>query len=102
MGFPICLIGCLSGFLRLARLDRLFIIATRVARWKGWGNAVEDVTRRVIFYVPGFDPFPFRRYRELYRAEAQRQAALAGYQISQLPPDPALGADCDGLIFFVG
>ena len=37
-----------------------------------------DVTRRVIFYVPGFDPFPLRRYRELYRAEAQRQAALAG------------------------
>ena len=53
----------------------------------------QDVTRRVIFYVPGFDPFPLRRYRELYRAEAQRQAALAGYQISQLPPDPALGAD---------
>ena len=65
----------------------------RVARWKGWGNAVEDVTRRVIFYVPGFDPFPFRRYRELYRAEAQRQAALVGYQIYQLPPNPALGAD---------
>ncbi|MGB0170220.1 MAG: hypothetical protein ACPF9G_13110, partial [Paracoccaceae bacterium] len=53
----------------------------------------QDVTRRVIFYVPGFDPFPLRRYRELYRAEAQRQAALAGYQISQLPPDRALGAD---------
>ena len=53
----------------------------------------QDVTRRVIFYVPGFDPFPLRRHRELYRAEAQRQAALAGYQISQFPPDPALGAD---------
>ena len=25
----------------------------------------QDVTRRVIFYVPGFDPFPLRRYREL-------------------------------------
>ena len=54
----------------------------------------QDVTRRVIFYVSGFDPFPFRHYRELYRAETQRQVALAGYQISQLPPDPALGADC--------
>ena len=53
----------------------------------------QDVTRRLIFYVPGFDPFPLRRYRELYPKEAKRQAALAGYQISQLPPDPALGAD---------
>ena len=53
----------------------------------------QDVTRRLIFYVLGFDPFPLRRYRGLYRKEAKRQAALAGYQISQLPPDPALGAD---------
>ena len=53
----------------------------------------QDVTRRLIFYVPGFDSFPLRRYHELYRKEARRQAALAGYQISQLPPDPALGAD---------
>jgi len=29
----------LSGFLRLARLDRLFIVAMRFARWEGWGNA---------------------------------------------------------------
>ena len=34
-----------------------------------------------------------RRYRELYHKEAKRQAALAGHQISQLLPDPALGAD---------
>ena len=53
----------------------------------------QDVTRRLIFYVPGFDPFPLRRYRELYRKEAKRQTALAGHQIYQLPPDPALGAD---------
>ena len=53
----------------------------------------QDVTRRLIFYVPGFAPFPLRSYRELYRKEAKRQAALAGYQISQLPPDPALCAD---------
>ena len=53
----------------------------------------QDVTRRLIFYVPGFDPFPLRRYRELYRTEAKRQTALAGHQIYQLPPDPALGAD---------
>ena len=53
----------------------------------------QDVTRRLIFYVPGFAPFPLRSYRELYRKEAKRQAALAGYQNSQLVPGPALGAD---------
>ena len=54
----------------------------------------QDVTRRLFFfYVPGFATFLLRSYRELYRKEAKRQAALAGYQISQLPPDPALGAD---------
>ena len=53
----------------------------------------QDVTRRLISYVPKFDPFPLHRYRDLYRTEAKRQAALAGYQISKLPPDPALGAD---------
>ena len=53
----------------------------------------QDVTRRLFFYVPGFATFPLRSYRELYRKEAKRQAALAGYQISQLPPDPALCAD---------
>jgi hypothetical protein len=62
----------------------------RVARWKGWGNAGARRYTASDFYVPGFDPFPLRCYRELYRAEAQRQAALAGYQISQLPPDLAL------------
>ena len=53
----------------------------------------QDVTRRLIFYLPGFDSFLLRRYRALYRKEAKRQAVSAGYQISQLPPDPALGAD---------
>lgn len=37
-------------------------------------------TRRV-FYIPGFDPFPARRYRELYRKEALKQAALSGYRL---------------------
>jgi hypothetical protein len=32
----------------------------------------QDVTRRLIFYVSGFDPFPLRRYRFLYRKEAKR------------------------------
>lgn len=38
--------------------------------------------RRKIFYVPGFDPFPARRYRELYRREAAEQAAVSGHKIS--------------------
>ena len=47
------------------------------------------LTRRLILYVPWFDPFPLCRYRELYRKEAKRQADWAGYQISQLPPNLA-------------
>ncbi|MEM6376077.1 MAG: hypothetical protein AAF686_07525 [Pseudomonadota bacterium] len=39
------------------------------------------VTRRRVFYVPGFDPLPPRRYRELYRKEAAAQSAISGYQI---------------------
>jgi len=40
------------------------------------------VRRRQVFYIPGFDPFPARRYRELYRTEAARQAALSGHRIA--------------------
>jgi hypothetical protein len=43
------------------------------------------VTRRQVFYVPGYDPFPPRRYRELYRREAAAQAAIAGYRIALHP-----------------
>ena len=38
---------------------------------------------RRVFYIPGFDPFPPRRYRELYRREGQEQARIAGYQLDQ-------------------
>jgi len=41
------------------------------------------VARRRVFYIPGYDPYPARRYRELYRAESQRQAELSGYRIDQ-------------------
>lgn len=41
--------------------------------------------RRRILYIPGFDPFPPRRYRELYRREAARQAAISGYRIGLGP-----------------
>ena len=37
--------------------------------------------RRQILYIPGFDPIPPRRYRELYRREAARQARVSGYRI---------------------
>ncbi len=39
------------------------------------------VTHRRVFYIPGYDPFPARRYRELYRREAAEQARLSGHDI---------------------
>ncbi|MHA3914536.1 hypothetical protein [Halovulum sp. GXIMD14793] len=41
-----------------------------------------QVHRRHVFYIPGFDPVAPRKYRELYRAEAELQAGISGYQIS--------------------
>ncbi len=41
--------------------------------------------RRKVFYIPGFDPFPPRRYRELYRRESAKQAQISGYQIAIAP-----------------
>ena len=43
------------------------------------------VTRRRVFYIPGYDPKPPRRYRELYRSESAAQAEISGYQIDQRP-----------------
>ncbi|NOD46153.1 MULTISPECIES: hypothetical protein [unclassified Ruegeria] len=40
------------------------------------------VRKRRVFYIPGYDPFPPRRYRELYRSESQAQAEISGYEIS--------------------
>ncbi|SDW11896.1 hypothetical protein [Roseicitreum antarcticum] len=45
----------------------------------------QSVSNRRVFYIPGYDPFPPRRYRELYRTESAAQAAISGYQISQKP-----------------
>jgi len=42
-----------------------------------------QVTRRHVFYIPGFDPVPPRAYRERYRREAARQAGLSGYEIDR-------------------
>ena len=43
------------------------------------------VTRRRVFYIPGYDPIHPRRYRELYRKESAAQAEISDYQI-QLSP----------------
>lgn len=38
--------------------------------------------RRSVLYLPGFDPIPPRRYRELYRREGAAQARISGYDLS--------------------
>ena len=45
----------------------------------------ETVRQRRMFYIPGYDPFPPRRYRELYRSEGAAQAAISGYSLRQKP-----------------
>ncbi|WP_319547107.1 hypothetical protein [Ruegeria conchae] len=40
-----------------------------------------QVRKRRVFYIPGYDPIPPRRYRELYRRESRSQAAISGYEI---------------------
>lgn len=45
----------------------------------------QDVRQRRVFYIPGYDPFPPRRYRELYRSESADQARISGYKIRQRP-----------------
>ncbi|GGH18844.1 hypothetical protein SAMN05444007_101145 [Cribrihabitans marinus] len=41
-----------------------------------------SVRRRRVFYIPGYDPFPPRRYRELYRREGAEQARISGYELT--------------------
>ena len=43
------------------------------------------VRRRHVFYLPGYDPIPPRRYREIYRREAAKQAKISGYTIDLKP-----------------
>lgn len=40
------------------------------------------VRKRQVFFIPGYDPIAPRRYRELYRREAAKQAAISGYELS--------------------
>lgn len=44
-------------------------------------SSVQEVRKRHVFYIPGYDPFHPRRYRELYRKESRLQAEISGYQI---------------------
>jgi hypothetical protein len=62
--------------------------------------AGDGVFRRQVFYIPGYDPFPPRRYRELYRTESADQAAISGYAIGLLASGGGVGwkvaSDIDG------
>lgn len=52
---------------------------------KATGRKGAQVRRRRVFYIPGYDPIHPRRYRELYRKEAARQAAISGHEIALSP-----------------
>ncbi len=52
------------------------------------GRTGNPVRRRRVFYIPGYDPFHPRRYRELYRKESAVQARISGYRIGQSPGRP--------------
>jgi hypothetical protein len=47
------------------------------------------VRNRRVFYIPGYDPIPPRRYRELYRTESMQQAKISGYDIDLKPKTSA-------------
>lgn len=52
---------------------------------KGQAMQADDsapVRVRRVFYIPGYDPFPPRRYRELYRTEGAAQARQSGYALT--------------------
>lgn len=49
------------------------------------GSDPQQVNRRRVFYIPGYDPIHPRRYRELYRKEGAAQAAISGYDITLTP-----------------
>lgn len=54
-------------------------------------GATDRPFRRRVFYIPGYDPFPPRRYRELYRREAEAQARISGYSVEVRPGDGKAG-----------
>ena len=42
----------------------------------------QQVKKRIVFYIPGYDPMLPRRYRELYRTEGARQAVISEYNLT--------------------
>lgn len=48
-------------------------------------EGAKRVGRRRVFYIPGYDPIPPRRYRELYRKEGAAQAEISGYSLTLSP-----------------
>jgi hypothetical protein len=60
----------------------------------------QTVRRRKVFYIPGYDPFPARRYRELYRTEGAKQAEISGYglHVEATTGDGPYGWHASGLI----
>ena len=46
------------------------------------GQTPQQVRRRRVFYIPGYDPFHPRRYRELYRKEGAAQANVSCYSLT--------------------
>lgn len=51
----------------------------------GQAEKPQDVSRRRVFYIPGYDPIHPRRYRELYRKEGAAQAQVSGYKLGLSP-----------------
>ncbi len=45
----------------------------------------QEVRRRRVFYLPGFDPHPDARYHRLFRDEGARQAKIGGYALEVGP-----------------
>ena len=48
-------------------------------------HAENGVKHRRVFYIPGYDPFHPRRYRELFRKEGAEQARISGYLLDLKP-----------------
>jgi hypothetical protein len=49
------------------------------------GGSERQVRRRRVFYIPGYDPIPARKYREIYRREAAVQEGLTGQRLTLRP-----------------
>jgi len=58
------------------------------------------VSKRSVFFLPGYDPVGPRRYRELYRTHSSKQAEISGYDINMTarPGRDAYAWDIDAFI----